>query len=74
MEQLRDMGFGGVIVEVADARQAAKVADLREAIMGVPAQSRRRRGRASARVPQMVDGAAAPPPDEGDDDDDFDDE
>ena len=74
MEQLRDMGFGGVIVEVADARQAAKVADLREAIMGVPAQSRRRRGRASARVPQMVEGAAAPPPDEGDDDDDFDDE
>ena len=70
MEQLRDMGFGGVIVEVADARQAAKVADLREAIMGVPAQSRRRRGRATARVPQMADGAAAPPPDEGDDDDD----
>ena len=70
MEQLRDMGFGGVVVEVADARQAAKIADLREAIMAVPAQSRRRRGRATARVPQMVDSATPPPPDDGDDDDD----
>ena len=73
MEQLRDMGFGGVVVEVKDARQAAKVADLREAIMAVPSQPRRRRSRASARLPQSQGGTSAPAPDDGDDDD-FDDE
>ena len=74
MEQLRDMGFGGVVVDVKDARQAANVADLREAVMAVPSQPRRRRSRASARLPQSQGGTTAPPPDDGDDDDDFDDE
>ena len=72
MEQLRDLGFVAVVVEIADARAAARIAGLREAILAVPSQSRRRRGRASATVPTVSDGTAAPPPDEGDDDDDFD--
>ena len=74
MEQLRDMGFGGVVVTVKDARQATEIADLREAVMAVPSQPRRRRSRASARLPQSQGGTTAPPPDDGDDDDDFDDE
>lgn len=69
MEQLRDLGFVAVVVEVADARAAARIAGLREAILAVPSQSRRRRSRASATVPTVSEGAAAPPPDEGDDDD-----
>jgi len=73
MEQLRDMGFGGVVVTVKDARQAAEIADLREAVMAVPSQPRRRRSRTSARLPQSQGGTTAPPPDDGDDDD-FDDE
>ena len=69
MEQLRDLGFVAVVVEVGDARGAARIADLREAILSVPLQSKRRRGRTAATVPTVSDGAAAPPPDEGDDDD-----
>ena len=72
MEQLRDMGFGGVVVDVKDARQAARVADIRDAILAVPSQSRRRRSRSAARLPQSQAAESAPPPDI--DDDDFDDE
>lgn len=69
MEQLRDLGFVAVVVEITDARAATRIADLRKAILAVPSQSKRRRGRADATVPTVSEGTAAVPPDEGDDDD-----
>ncbi len=74
MEQLRDMGFGGVVVDIADAAAAARIAEIRDAILAIPAQTRRRRGRAQARVPQTQNAAPSAPPDGGDDDDDVDDD
>ena len=72
VEQLRDMGFGAVVVDVKDARQAALVAGLREAVLSLPAQPRRRRSRSAARLPQSQRDAPPASPDEGGDDDDGD--
>ncbi len=71
MAQLRDMGFGGVVCAIGDAREALKIANVRDAIRAVPAPFRRRRDRAVARVPQLGSASAVP---DSDDDDDFDDE
>ena len=73
VEQLRELGFSGLLVEIANDADLEKLKALRDAILALPARSRRRDERTRARLPQ-VEGPGpqqreVEEPDEDDDDD-----
>ena len=76
-EQLRDVGFAGIVVSVRSVDEARALAGVREAIEQMPNRSRRRDERPRARVPQLSVRPEAGPaepdfdPDDDDDDDDY---
>ena len=75
-EQLRDLGFSGIVVTVRTVEEARALADVRDAIRQMPNRSRRRDERPAARVPQLsvrpevVPGPPTEPEIDPDDDDD----
>jgi hypothetical protein len=74
VEQLRDLGFCGIVVDVTDDSDLERLAALRKEVMALPARSRRRDERPRAHVPQISVSSgrrSEPAPDE---DDDFDDD
>lgn len=59
IEQLRELGFTGLLVDVTSTADLEGLQALRKAAVGLPARSRKREERLRARLPQLA-GTASP--------------